>query len=86
VSCASCEAAHDRRAGHVRLEQHRLATHRLAILRHAEELTGIVAATCCHYGIGRTRFSVGSSDTRSRASRACRTGQSAALLPACHPR
>jgi transposase-like protein len=38
------------------LEQHRLAKHRLAILRHAEEVSGSVAATCRYYGISRTRF------------------------------
>jgi transposase len=30
--------------------------HRLAVLRHAEEITGNVAATCRYYGISRTLF------------------------------
>lgn len=37
-------------------ELQRQAKHRLAILRHAEEISGNVAATCRHYGISRTRF------------------------------
>ena len=37
-------------------ELQRQAKHRLAILRHAEEITGGVAATCRYYGISRTRF------------------------------
>ena len=34
-------------------EQQRKVRHRLAVLRHAEEVTGDVAATCRHYGISR---------------------------------
>ncbi|MCY3890189.1 MAG: helix-turn-helix domain-containing protein [bacterium] len=30
--------------------------HRLAVLRHAEEVTGSVAATCRYYGISQTVF------------------------------
>ena len=30
--------------------------HRLAVLRHAEEITGNVAATCRYYGISRSLF------------------------------
>ena len=30
--------------------------HRLAVLRHAEEVSGNVAATCRYYGISRTIF------------------------------
>jgi transposase-like protein len=30
--------------------------HRLAVLRHAEEVTGNVAATCRYYGISRSLF------------------------------
>src|SRR5690349_8442150 len=30
--------------------------HRLAVLRHAEEVSGNVAATCRYYGISRTLF------------------------------
>lgn len=37
-------------------ELQRQAKHRLAILRHAEEVSGNVAATCRYYGISRTRF------------------------------
>ena len=29
---------------------------RLAILRHAEEMTGVVAMTCRYFGIGRQVF------------------------------
>jgi hypothetical protein len=32
-------------------ELERLARHRLAVLRHAEEVSGNVAATCRYYGI-----------------------------------
>lgn len=32
------------------------ANRRLAILRHAEEVSGSVAATCRYYGISRTCF------------------------------
>ena len=34
-------------------EQQRKIKHRLAMLRHAEEVTGNVAATCRYYGISR---------------------------------
>jgi transposase-like protein len=34
----------------------RQAQHRLAVLRHAEEITGNVALTCRYYGISRTCF------------------------------
>ncbi|MGH8983562.1 MAG: IS481 family transposase [Acidimicrobiia bacterium] len=37
-------------------EQQRKIRHRLAILRHAEEITGNVAATCRYYGISRPTF------------------------------
>ena len=37
-------------------ELQRQAKHRLAILRHAEEVTRSVAATCRYYGVSRTRF------------------------------
>ncbi len=37
-------------------EQRRLVRHRLAILRHAEEVTGNVAMTCRYYGISRNCF------------------------------
>ncbi|WP_405496155.1 helix-turn-helix domain-containing protein [Streptomyces sp. NBC_00096] len=37
-------------------QQDRQAQHRLAVLRHAEEVTGNVALTCRYYGISRTCF------------------------------
>jgi transposase InsO family protein len=37
-------------------EQQRKVRHRLAILRHAAEVTGNVAATCRYYGISRPTF------------------------------
>lgn len=37
-------------------EQQRKVRHRLAVLRHAEEITGNVAATCRYYGISRPTF------------------------------
>jgi transposase len=36
--------------------QQRKVRHRLAVLRHAEEVTGNVAATCRYYGISRQCF------------------------------
>lgn len=37
-------------------EHQRKARHRLAILRHAEEVSGNVAATCRYFGISRQCF------------------------------
>lgn len=37
-------------------QQDRQAQRRLAILRHAEEISGNVAQTCRYYGISHTRF------------------------------
>ena len=37
-------------------EQQRKVRHRLAVLRHAEEVTGNVSATCRYYGISRQVF------------------------------
>ena len=37
-------------------EQQRRIKHRLSVLRHAEELSGNVAATCRYYGISRPTF------------------------------
>ncbi|MCJ7755896.1 MAG: leucine zipper domain-containing protein [Thermoanaerobaculales bacterium] len=37
-------------------EQRRLVNHRLAVLPHAEEVTGNVARTCRYYGISRQAF------------------------------
>ena len=38
------------------VEQLRKIKHRLAVLRHADEVTGNVAATCRYYGISRPTF------------------------------
>ena len=38
-------------------ELDRRAAHRLAIIRHAQELTGNVAKTCRYYGISRQVYS-----------------------------
>ncbi len=45
------------------------AARRLAIIRHAQEVTGNVALTCRYYGISATRITSGSGATRSTASR-----------------
>ena len=37
-------------------EHQRLVNHRLAVIRHAEEVTGNVAQTCRYYGITRQTF------------------------------
>jgi len=37
-------------------EQQRKVRHRLAIIRHADEITGNVAATCRYFGISRPCF------------------------------
>jgi transposase len=37
-------------------EQQRKVRHRLAVLRHAEDVSGNVAATCRYYGISRQAF------------------------------
>ncbi len=37
-------------------EQQRKIRHRLAVLCHAEEVSGNVAATCRYYGISRPTF------------------------------
>ena len=37
-------------------EHQRLVNHRLAVLRHAEEVTGNVAQTCRYFGISRQTF------------------------------
>ena len=34
----------------------RNASHRLAVIRHAQEVTGNVAKTCRYYGISRTIY------------------------------
>lgn len=40
----------------IELELTRGAARRLAIIRHAQEMTGNVAGTCRHYGISRQSF------------------------------
>ena len=47
-------------------EQRRLVNHRLAVLQHAEEVTGNVAQTCRYYGISRRRFTSGVTAARRR--------------------
>ena len=37
-------------------DQQRLVNHRMAVIRHAEEVTGNVAQTCRYYGITRQTF------------------------------
>ncbi len=37
-------------------EQQQKIRHRLAVLRHTEEVTGNVARTCRYYGISRQTF------------------------------
>jgi transposase-like protein len=37
-------------------EQQRKVRHRLAVLRHAEEVSGNVSGTCRYYGITRQTF------------------------------
>ena len=37
-------------------EQQRKIRHRLAVLGHAEEVSGSIAATCRYYGISRPTF------------------------------
>ncbi len=37
-------------------EQQRRIRHRLSVLRHVEEVSGNVAATCRFYGISRPTF------------------------------
>jgi hypothetical protein len=39
-------------------EQQRKIRHRLAMIRHAEEVTGNVALTCRYYGISRPTPSI----------------------------
>ena len=46
--------ADDARVEHCGVEQlERRANHKLAVLRHVEEVSGSVAATCRYYGISR---------------------------------
>ena len=58
-------------------EQMRIVAHRLAVLRHAKEVSGNVSKTCRYYGITRTAFyrwnrrydQLGESGLRDRSSR-----------------
>ena len=67
-------------------EQQRKIRHRLAVLRHAEEVTGNVAATCRYYGISQPTFykwrnryeELGPDGLRDRSSRPHRHSTSAA--------
>ena len=60
-------------------ELDRRAAHRLAMIRHAEEVTGNVAATCRYYGISRQSFykwlrryeELGEAGLRDRLERRC---------------
>ena len=54
-------------------ELDRRAAHRLAIIRHAQEVTGNVALTCRYYGITGRPTTSGCGATRRAASRACGT-------------
>jgi len=60
------------------------AARRLAIIRHAEEVSGSVAKTCRYYGISRACFTSGSSAIESSATMVCGTVPSA-LTPAQTP-
>ena len=55
-------------------EQQRKIRHRLAILRHAEEVTGNVAATCRYYGISRPAFYMWLRRYEEHGEAACGTG------------
>ena len=54
-------------------EQQREVKHRLAVIRHAQEVTGNVAATCRYYGISRQCSTSGSAAAKSSVRRACET-------------
>lgn len=70
----------------------RQAQHRLAILRHAEEVTGNVAQTCRYYGISRPTFYKwlrryqDEGITGPRDARACRTTARTPPTPTSSPR
>ncbi len=55
----------------------RNAARRLAIIRHADEVTGNVAQRCRYYGISRQIFYKGAAAMRRRARTACGTGHPA---------
>ena len=56
-------------------EQQRKIRHRLAVLRHAEEVTGNVAATCRYYGISRQVFYKWRRRFEEHGEEACATGR-----------
>jgi transposase len=56
VDTWGCDHYGDRMPPSLQLQQDRQAQRRLAILRHAEEVTGNVAQTCRYYGISRQIF------------------------------
>ena len=58
-------------------EQQRLVNHRLAVLRHTEEVTGNVAHTCRYFGISRPTFYTWLRRYQERAPRGCGTGPGA---------
>jgi hypothetical protein len=60
------------------------AAKRLAIIRHAREVTGNVALTCRYYGISRRSSTSGIAATRPRAWPGCATRPRGAL-PARDP-
>lgn len=49
-------------------ELHRQAKYRLAVIKHAREVTGNVAQTCRYYGSADRPITAGPADTRSSAS------------------
>ena len=50
----------------------RRANRRLAVLKHVEEVSGSVSATCRYYGISRTASTSGNAATKTKP-RACGT-------------
>lgn len=58
-------------------EQQRLVNHRLAVIRHAEEVTGNVAQTCRYFGIARQTFYRWLCRHEERGWRVCVTGRHA---------
>lgn len=60
------------------------AADRLAILRHAEEVSGNVAKTCRYHGIPQTFYKMGPPLSRGRCRRLARPFPSAAEQPQGH--
>jgi hypothetical protein len=67
-------------------EQQRKVRHRLAVLRHAEEVTGNVAATAGTTGSAGSASTSGSTATTSWARRACEMGRALRCIPRTRPR